>query len=104
MNKQISIQDIQNTLFKGDYLEIMRKFPDNSVDMVLCDFPYGTIQNKYLEISITWLLTGHGAMFQATNKESTISAQEELIADYRTMPENLKDICSISFKEISKKQ
>ena len=61
--------------------------------------------HKEREISITWLLTGNGAMFQAATQESTISAQEEkLIADYRTMPENLKDAFSISFKEISNKQ
>ncbi|KIP36091.1 XRE family transcriptional regulator, partial [Haemophilus influenzae] len=35
---------------------------------------------------------------------NTISEQEEkLIADYRTMPKNLKDAFSISFKEISSK-
>ena len=61
--------------------------------------------HKGLEISITWLLTGNGAMFQTATQESTISAQEEkLIADYRAMPENLKDAFSISFKEISNKQ
>ena len=42
-----SIQDIQNTLFEGDCLEIMKQFPDNSIDMVLCDLPYGTTQNKW---------------------------------------------------------
>lgn len=36
----LSIQDIQNTLFEGDCLEIMKQFPDNSIDMVLCDLPY----------------------------------------------------------------
>ena len=29
-----TIQDIQNTLFEGDCLEIMKQFPDNSIDMV----------------------------------------------------------------------
>ena len=42
-----TIQDIQNTLFEGDCLEIMKQFPDNSIDMVLCDLPYGTTQNKW---------------------------------------------------------
>lgn len=57
MNKQISIQDMQNTLFEGDCLEIMRKFPDNSVDMVLCDLPYGTTQNKWdsvIDLNLLW--------------------------------------------------
>ena len=29
-------------LYNGDCLEIMKSIPDNSVDMVLCDLPYGT--------------------------------------------------------------
>lgn len=31
----------------GDCLEIMQSIPDGSVDMVLCDLPYGTTQNKW---------------------------------------------------------
>lgn len=31
----------------GDCLERMRELPDASVDMVLCDLPYGTTQNKW---------------------------------------------------------
>lgn len=36
-----------NSLIQGDCLEVMRRFPDDSVDMVLCDLPYGTTQNKW---------------------------------------------------------
>jgi len=34
-------------LRKGDCLEVMRDIPDGSVDLVLCDLPYGTTQNKW---------------------------------------------------------
>jgi DNA modification methylase len=34
-------------LMKGDCLELMKNIPDGSVDMVLCDLPYGTTQNKW---------------------------------------------------------
>lgn len=34
-------------LFNGDCLEIMKQIPDSSIDMVLCDLPYGTTQNKW---------------------------------------------------------
>ena len=34
-------------LRQGDCLELMRDIPDGSVDMVLCDLPYGTTQNKW---------------------------------------------------------
>lgn len=35
------------TLYKGDCLEEMKKIEDGSVDMILCDLPYGTTQNKW---------------------------------------------------------
>ena len=34
-------------LLHGDCLELMGEIPDGSVDMVLCDLPYGTTQNKW---------------------------------------------------------
>lgn len=34
-------------LMPGDCLELMPWIADNSVDMVLCDLPYGTTQNKW---------------------------------------------------------
>ena len=34
-------------LIHGECLEEMSKLPDQSVDMVLCDLPYGTTQNKW---------------------------------------------------------
>ena len=35
------------TLWCGDCLELMKDIPDNSVDLVLCDLPYGTTRNKW---------------------------------------------------------
>jgi len=40
-----STKDI--TLWQGDCLELMANIPDNSVDMILCDLPYGTTRNKW---------------------------------------------------------
>ena len=35
-------------LFNADCLEIMENvIPDNSIDLILCDLPYGTTQNKW---------------------------------------------------------
>lgn len=34
-------------LHQGDCLELMRSLPDGSADMILCDLPYGTTQNKW---------------------------------------------------------
>lgn len=34
-------------LYQGDCLEIMRKIPDKSIDMILCDLPYGVTRNHW---------------------------------------------------------
>lgn len=44
-------------LYEGDCLEIMAQLPDDSVDMILCDLPYGTTQNKWdsiIPLEILW--------------------------------------------------
>ena len=35
------------TLLQGDCLELMKHIPDKSVDMILCDLPYGTTKCKW---------------------------------------------------------
>lgn len=47
---------IQN-VWHGDCLELMEKIPDSSVDLVLCDMPYGTTRCKWdslLDLSKIW--------------------------------------------------
>ena len=34
-------------IFKGDCLGVMKRLEDASVDMILCDLPYGTTQNRW---------------------------------------------------------
>lgn len=34
-------------LMQGDCLELMKEIPDNSIDMILCDLPYGTTACKW---------------------------------------------------------
>jgi len=34
-------------IYQGDCLDVMKHLDDNSVDLVLCDLPYGTTQNKW---------------------------------------------------------
>ena len=31
-----------NTIINGDCLDVMKNIPDKSIDMILCDLPYGT--------------------------------------------------------------
>ena len=57
-------------LYKGDCLELMKDIPDKSVDMILCDLPYGTTQNvndKPLPFGTLWkhykrIIKGNGAI------------------------------------------
>lgn len=44
-------------LIYGDCLELMKGIPDKSIDMILCDLPYGVTQNawdKKIPLNILW--------------------------------------------------
>ena len=44
-------------LYNGDCLQIMKQIPNESVDMVLCDLPYGTTECKWdipINLEILW--------------------------------------------------
>lgn len=44
-------------LYHGDCLEIMPSIPNKSIDMILCDLPYGTTQNKWdsmINLNLLW--------------------------------------------------
>jgi len=45
--KTLLESEYKNQLFEDDCLDVMKYLPDHSVDMVLCDLPYGTTQNKW---------------------------------------------------------
>jgi site-specific DNA-methyltransferase (adenine-specific)/modification methylase len=51
MSKQATaagcLDSIINSLIEGDCLNHMKRIPDGSIDMVLCDLPYGMTQNKW---------------------------------------------------------
>ena len=41
----------------GDCLQIMTEIPNGSIDMILCDLPYGTTQNKWdsiIDLNLLW--------------------------------------------------
>lgn len=44
-------------LFQGDCLELMKDIPDKSIDMILCDLPYGTTAcrwDKMIPFDVLW--------------------------------------------------
>ena len=58
------------TLLQGDCLELMKEIPDGSVDMILCDLPFGTTKNPWdvpLPFEPLWeqynrIIKGNGAI------------------------------------------
>ena len=45
-------------LIHGDCLEEMKNIPDKSIDMMLCDLPYGTTRNKWdtvIDLDLLWM-------------------------------------------------
>ena len=38
---------MKNQVLLGDCLEVMKDIPDGSIDMILCDLPYGTTKCKW---------------------------------------------------------
>ena len=41
------MHNFKNKIIQGDCLEVMKDIPDNSIDMIVCDLPYGTTENKW---------------------------------------------------------
>ncbi len=46
-NNERTISDFINQVIQGDCLEVMKEIPAKSIDMILCDLPYGTTQNHW---------------------------------------------------------
>jgi len=42
-----AIEQFENRVFEGDCLDVMPDIPTGSIDMILCDLPYGTTQNHW---------------------------------------------------------
>ena len=47
MAENKNIQEYLNQVIQGDCLTVMPNIPNKSIDMILCDLPYGTTQNKW---------------------------------------------------------
>jgi len=42
-----NINNFVNKVIKGDCLDVLKEVPPKSIDMILCDLPYGTTQNNW---------------------------------------------------------
>ncbi len=71
----VDMKEVINRLFEGDCLEYMNKIPDGSVDMILCDLPYGMTQNEwdcYIPLDKLWkqynrIIKPNGAIVLTSN-------------------------------------
>jgi site-specific DNA-methyltransferase (adenine-specific) len=50
---------LSDNLYEGDCLDLLQNIADESIDMILCDLPYGTTQNKWDSVIPLDLLWGH---------------------------------------------
>lgn len=51
------IEELQNSIFEADCLLKMKEIPNESIDMILCDLPYGITQNawdSYIPLQPLW--------------------------------------------------
>lgn len=83
------ISNLLNRVFEADCLEKMKDIPDKSVDMILCDLPYGMTQNawdSYIPLDLLWeqylrVIKRNGAIALTSNGIFTaklILSQEKL--------------------------
>lgn len=83
------VSNLLNRVFEADCLKKMKDIPDESVDMILCDLPYGMTQNawdSYIPLDLLWeqylrVIKRNGAIALTSNGVFTaklILSQEKL--------------------------
>ena len=78
-------------LYQGDCLEEMKNIPDKSIDMILCDLPYGTTQNKWdsiIPLEPLWeqykrIIKDNGAILLFGSQPFTTILNYSNISNYR---------------------
>lgn len=107
-----------NKIYNEDCLVGMKRIPDKSIDMILCDLPYGTTGNSWdniIPFNELWkeyerIITNEGAIVLTANSSFTnkiISSNEKLyrykwiwVKNTVTNPMNAKNRPMVSFEEI----
>lgn len=78
-------------LYRGDCLDIMPKLPDKSIDMILCDLPYGTTACKWdsiIDLDKLWpeykrLIKANAAIVLHSSQPFTTKLISSNIENYR---------------------
>jgi site-specific DNA-methyltransferase (adenine-specific) len=83
--------DFKNKIFLKDCIEGMKELPDASIDMILCDLPYGTTQCKWdviIPFDALWeqyhrIIKPHGAIVLTASQPFTSLLVSSNIKNYR---------------------
>lgn len=105
------MQDIE--LWQGDCLELMKDIPDRSVDMILCDLPYGTTQCKWdsiIPLEPLWkqynrIIKDHGAilLFAQTPFDKVLGASNIAMLRYEWIWEKTQATGHLNAKKMPMK-
>jgi len=87
-------------LYHGDCLEVMKQLPDKSVDMILCDLPYGVTHNKWDSVIPFDLLWNQYERIITDNGVIALFAQDKFTAKLMLSNEKLHKYNLIWNKEI----
>jgi len=87
MNK--IIENMKDTVIKGDCINVMYEIPNNSIDMILCDLPYGTTQNKWDSVINLEKLWNHYERIIKDNGAIVLTSQGLFTAKLILSNENL---------------
>lgn len=80
-----------NKIYNEDCLEGMKRIPDKSVDMILCDLPYGTTDNKWdtvLPLDLLWdeynrIIKDNGAIVLTSSQPFTTKLISSNIKNFK---------------------
>lgn len=81
----------KNTVYQGDCLELMNGIPDKSVDMILCDLPYGTTWAEWdsvIDFDKIWsqynrVIKNKGAIVLFSNQPFTTRLINSNLTEYK---------------------
>lgn len=80
-----------NKIYNGDCLELMNDIKDKSIDMILCDLPYGTTDCKWdsiISLNLLWeqynrIIKDNGAIVLTSAQPFTTSLINSNLKNYR---------------------
>jgi site-specific DNA-methyltransferase (adenine-specific) len=70
-----------DTIIQGDCLEVMSSIPDKSIDMILCDLPYGTTHNEWDKQLPLWHLWGEYRRIIKPNGAIILTSQQPFTSE-----------------------